>query len=396
MRLPGWARSIRFRMTLLYSSVLFGLAAVLLGALYIGLSLSLRDQPLSQEATIVEVVDGNGEIPTGQTFIDQRAFEEKVNKHALANLRTYSFGALGVLFVSSLGIGWVIAGRALRPVDSITDVAREIQATNLSRRIAFQGPDDELSRLADTFDDMLSRLEDAFAAQRRFVADASHELRNPLAIIQANAELTVGDPNATAEISRRAGRTRRASERMSRLVEDLLALARLDAPRASREAVDLAELAAEVGDEFLTDARARGVRLQWTARDRPTFVGDRTALKRALANVVENALRHAPSGSTVRLESGRRDGWAWVAVDDNGPGVAREHQQRIFDRFYRVDAARSRAAGGSGLGLAIVREIMEAHQGDLHLFSELGRGSTFVLWFPLAGARTEAPATSPL
>jgi signal transduction histidine kinase len=383
-------------MTLLYSSVLFGLAAVLLGALYLGLSLSLRNQPLSEQATIVQVVDGNEEIPTGRTFIDQRAFEEKVNKHALANLRTYSFGALGVLFVSSLGIGWVIAGRALRPVDSITEVAREIQATNLSRRIAFQGPDDELKRLADTFDEMLSRLETAFASQRRFVADASHELRNPLAIIQANAELTVGDPKATAEISRRAGRTRRASERMSRLVEDLLALARLDAPRASREAVDFAELAAEVGDEFLIEARAGGVQLRWTARDRPTLVGDRAALKRALANLVENALRHAPPGSTVSLECGRRDGWAWAAVEDEGPGVAPEHQERIFDRFYRVDAARSRAAGGSGLGLAIVREIIEAHQGDLRVFSELGRGSTFVMWLPLAGAQSEVPASSPL
>jgi signal transduction histidine kinase len=396
MRLPAWARSIRFRMTLLYSSVLFSLAAVLLAALYLGLSLSLRDQPLSQEATIVEVIDGNSEIPTGQTFIERRAFEEKVNKHALANLRTYSFGALGALFVASLGVGWVIAGRALRPVDRISEVAREIQATNLSRRIAFRGPDDELKRLADTFDDMLSRLEAAFASQRRFVADASHELRNPLAIIQANAELTVGDPNATAEISRRAGRTRRAGERMNRLVEDLLALARLEAPHSSREIFDLAELAAEVGDEFVADARARGVRLEWRARDRPSFVGDRAALKRALANLVDNALGHAPSGSTVRLESGRRDGWAWVAVDDEGPGVAPEHRERIFERFYRVDAARTRAAGGSGLGLAIVREIVDAHRGNLGLFSERGRGSTFVVWLPLTGARTEAPASSPL
>lgn len=396
MRLPAWARSIRFRMTLLYSSVLFGLAALLLGALYLGLSLSLRGEPLSKRTAVVTVVDGDTEIEEGQTFIDTQAFEQKVNKHALENLRVYSFGALGALFAASLGVGWVISGRALRPVDRITEVAREIQATNLSRRIALDGPDDELKRLADTFDATLSRLDDAFASQRRFLADASHELRNPLAIIRTNADLTIADPNATPEISRRAGRIQRAGDRMSRLVEDLLALARLDAPPARRKLVDLAELTDEVGDEFMAEARARGIELEWSAREEVSLVGDRPALKRALANLVDNAVRHAPAGTSVRLGSGRRDGWAWLAVVDEGPGVAAEHQERIFDRFYRLDKARSRTDGGSGLGLAIVREIVEAHQGDTRLFSEPGHGATFVVWLPLTGARGPAPRSSPL
>lgn len=396
MTLPTWTRSVRFRMTLLYSSVLFGLAALLLGALYLGLSLSLRGEPLSKQTAVVTVVDGNAEIEEGQTFIDTRAFEQKVNKHALENLRTYSFGALGALFVASLGVGWVISGRALRPVDRITEVARDIQATNLSRRIGLDGPDDELKRLADTFDATLSRLDDAFAAQRRFVADASHELRNPLAIIRTNADLTLADPNATREISRRAGRTRRAGDRMSRLVEDLLALARLDAPPARRELVDLADLTDEVGDELVAEARAHGIELEWSAREKVNLVGDRPALKRALANLVDNAVRHAPAGTGVRLASGRRDDWAWLAVVDEGPGIAAEHRERIFDRFYRLDKARSRADGGSGLGLAIVREIAEAHRGDVRVFSEPGHGATFVVWLPLTGARGTAPRSPPL
>jgi signal transduction histidine kinase len=383
-------------MTVLYSSVLFTLAALIVGALYLGLSLSLRGEPLSRQTAVIEVVDGEGGIPEGRTFIDSRAFEQKVNKHALENLRTYSFGALGGLFVASLAVGWVIAGRVLRPIDGITAVAREIQATNLSRRIALQGPDDELRRLADTFDDMLSRLDAAFASQRRFVVDASHELRNPLAIVRTNADLTLADPQASSEISRRAGRIRRASERMSRLVEDLLALARLDAPLSQREPVDLGELAAEVGDEFLAQARAGGLELDWEARERATLAGDRPALKRALANLVDNAVRHAPAGTSVRLASGRSDGWAWLAVADEGSGIAAEHREQIFDRFYRVDKARSRTDGGSGLGLAIVREIAAAHRGDVHLFSEDGRGSTFVLWLPLAEADGDAPASCPV
>jgi signal transduction histidine kinase len=394
--LPPWARSLRFRMALLYSSVLFSLAALIVGAVYLGLSLSLRGEPLSKQTAVIEVVAGNGRIQEGRTFIDSRAFEQKVNKHALENLRTYSFGALGTLFVASLAVGWVIAGRALRPIDGITAVAREIQATNLSRRIDLQGPDDELKRLADTFDDMLSRLDEAFASQRQFVADASHELRNPLAIVQTNADLTLADPEASAEISRRAGRTRRASERMSRLVEDLLALARLDAPLARRETIDLGELAAEVGDEFLPQARARGLRLEWGSRERAVLVGDRPALKRAVANLVDNAVRYASAGTSVRLVSGRRNGWAWVAVSDEGPGIGAEHQRQLFDRFYRVDKARARADGGSGLGLAIAREIAEAHDGDVRLFSEVGRGSTFVLRLALTDARGDAWEPSPL
>jgi signal transduction histidine kinase len=393
--LPPWTRSIRFRMTLLYSSVLFLLAALLLGALYLGLSLSLRDEPVSQNLQIVEVVEGTAEIPEGQTFVDSRAFEQRVNTHTLETLRNVSFGALGALFAASLAVGWVIAGRALRPVERITGVARDIQAANLSRRIDLSGPDDELKRLAGTFDEMLDRLDVAFASQRRFVADASHELRNPLAIIQTNAELTLADPEATPEISRRAGRIRRASERMSRLVEDLLALARLEARPVRRERIDLGRLLSELGDEFLAPARSRGVELVWEAPEGIRFVGDRAELKRALANLIDNAVRLAPSGSPVRLAAGRDDGWAWLAVADHGPGIAATEQERIFDRFYRLDKARSRAGGGSGLGLAITREIVEAHQGEIRLFSSPGQGSTFVVWLPLERARASAPALQP-
>jgi len=394
-RLPPWARSIRFRMTLLYSSVLFLLAALLLGALYLGLSLSIRDEPVSRQLQIVAVVEGNGQIPEGQTFVDSRAFEQRVNTHTLETLRNASFGALGALFVASLAVGWVIAGRALRPVERITGVARDIQAANLSRRIDLSGPDDELKRLAGTFDEMLDRLDVAFASQRQFVADASHELRNPLAIIQTNAELTLADPEATREISRRAGRIRRASERMLRLVEDMLALARLEARPVERERIDLGRLLSELGDEFLASARSRGVELVWTAPEGFRFVGDRSELKRALANLIDNAVRLTPSGSSVRLASGRDDGWAWLAVADDGPGIAATDQERIFDRFYRLDKARSRAGGGSGLGLAITREIVEAHQGEIRLFSSPGQGSTFVVWLPLERARTSPPALQP-
>jgi signal transduction histidine kinase len=353
-RLPPWARSVRLRLTLLYSGVLFGLAALLVASLYLGLSLSLR---------------GGGEL------------ERQVHEQALANLRAYSFGALGALFAASLVVGWTIAGHVLRPIDRIASVAREIQATSLSRRIALEGPDDELTRLAGAFDEMLARLDAAFASQRRFLADASHELRNPLAIVRTNAALTLAEPGAGDDVRRRAGRIDRAAERMSGLVEDLLSLARLEAPATRVDAVDLAALVAEVGDELLAPAAARGVELRWDAAGGIVLFGDRAALKRALANLVDNAVRHARG--RVSIGAGGRRGSAWVSVSDDGPGIAPEHRERIFDRFYRIDPARSRANGGAGLGLTIAREIAESHRGEIRVDSAPGEGATFVLRLPL-------------
>jgi signal transduction histidine kinase len=369
-------------MTLIYSSVLFALAAILLGGLYLGLSLSLRDEPVSRMAPVVEL--GGGVDRGGLTFVDSRLFERQVNANALESLRNFSFAALGVLFVASFGVGWVIAGRVLRPIESITAVARDIQATDLSRRIGLRGPDDELKRLADTFDAMLARLDAAFGAQRRFLADASHELRNPLAIIQTNTDLTIEDAATSAETQRRMRRLRRASERMAKLVDELLALGRLEEPALRRTTVDMRALVAEVGDEFLSPARLRGLQLEWSAPDGVVLRADRLALKRALANLLDNAVRLAPEGTHVWLAGGQEEGWAWLAVADDGPGVPPEHRERIFERFYRIDKSRSRAAGGSGLGLAIARDIVRAHDGDIQLQPGAGAGSTFVIWLPLA------------
>ena len=382
-RLPAWARSLRFRLTLLYSSVLFALAALLVGALYLGLSLSLRDEPVSRER-IAYVEEPNGDV-RAVPLPTRRAFEQKVNKHTLENLRNFSFGALGALFVTSLGVGWVISGRVLAPIERISAVAREIQATNLSRRIELAGPDDELKRLADTFDDMLGRLDESFEAQRRFVADASHELRNPLAIIQTNIDVALADEDASAdELRRTATVVRRAAARMGRLVEDLLALARLEAPDAKSTRIDLAALVSEAAEEFLLPAQARGVRIERSVRDDLTVVGDRDGLKRALANLLDNAVRFSPEGGSIDVRAARENGWAWIAVQDEGPGIEHDDQQRIFERFARADKARSRERGGSGLGLAIVRQIAEAHGGTVRVVSRPGEGSTFALWLPAA------------
>jgi heavy metal sensor kinase len=389
-RLPEWMRSIRFRYTLMYSAVLFGLAALVVGAIYLILWFSLREP--------MPILNGHvTDHLTGQSFavdiVTAREFERLVHQQTLDRLRTFSFEALIVLFFASLVVGWVIAGRVLAPIGRITGVAREIQATDLSRRIRMQGPNDELKQLADTFDAMLARIDAAFAAQQQFLADASHELRNPLAIIRTNADLALSDPDPQQEELRQAVVVvKRASDRMARLVDDLLALARREAPTFAIEPVDLGRVASEASDEFVAPAEARGIVLDRAVAPGVVVMGDSDALKRAIANLLENAVRLAPVDSRIRLAVGSERDLAWIAVSDEGPGIAPEHQPKVFDRFWRADKARSRADGGTGLGLSIVRQIAQTHGGDVQLQSRVGVGSTFTIWLPVASLTNEPAA----
>jgi signal transduction histidine kinase len=377
-RLPEWTRSIRFRYTLLYSAVLFGLAAVVVAAIYLVLLMALRATPVSSSRGTWCL---HGDCITVLTF---RQLEQFINGQILNKLRNYSFGALGVLFVASLGVGWVVAGRVLAPIGRITAVARDIQATDMARRIQLPGPEDELKQLADTFDAMLARLDAAFGAQRQFVADASHELRNPLAIIRTNADVALADPDASPdELRQTIATVKRAGDRMSLLVDDLLALARRQQPTLEHEPVDLGAAVAEASDDFMVPAETRDIVLDRAIAPGVVVTGDREALKRVVANLLDNAVRLAPAGTRIRLATGSEGNRAWIAVADEGPGISPEDQPHVFDRFWRADKARARADGGAGLGLAIVRQVVESHGGEVRLHSKVGVGSSFVVWLPI-------------
>jgi len=380
-------RSVRFRITILYSTVLFVLAAVLVAALYLALLSTLRHEPSFTRLTdFAADFNGDGESQPNERLLitDLRGFERAANENTVENMREYALGALGVLFLVSLGVGWVISGRVLSPIGRITDVADHIQATDLSRRIELQGPHDELKRLADTFDGMLARLDAAFQVQSRFISDASHELRNPLAVIRTNVDVVLSDPNATPDDWRQTGLVvRRATDRMSRLVDDLFALARLESPNMRNDRLDLSALASEVAGDFEAVAGGKDVTISKDLGVPLPVAGDGDALKRALANLLDNAVKFAPTGSPVTVSAGRMDGWAWVALRDHGEGISAEDQIRIFDRFWRKDRSRSRSSGGSGLGLSIVRGIAELHSGFVRVSSRPGRGAVFVLWLPM-------------
>ncbi|REE94905.1 sensor histidine kinase [Thermomonospora umbrina] len=403
-RLPGFVQTIRFRLTVMYSTLLFVLTASVLGGTYMAVTHSADARPVSKtfNAEKIRVLPNGTQLSTGQVVevVKERDVTAAIHYETQQTLKHYSLGMLGGLFVASLAIGWVLSGRALRPVSAITRAAAEIQATDLSRRIRLAGPADELRSLADTIDSMLDRLDSAFAAQRRLIDDASHELRSPLAIIRANLDTVLSAPDATpAERDRSAQVIDRATTRMTRLVEDLLATARRSAPALEDADVDLATVAREAAEEFepLAAARALGVDLRLAAG--LTVIGDHDALRRAAGNLLSNAVRLAPPGSRITVGAGRWDGWLWLAVKDAGPGIRADDQDRVFDRFWRGGERHRSRERRTGLGLAIVRHIAESHGGQVRLRSRENVGSTFVIWLPASpdtGAGTAAPDADPL
>ncbi len=380
--LPPWAGSIRFRLTALYSSLLFALAAIMIGGLYAFLARRLREERLYVTYDEVHPVPGGFEVTRRQLLDQYRLLEHLANKRSLDLLRTYSLTALGLLFLASLVIGWLVAGRVLAPIGRITGVARDIGATDLTRRIDLQGPPDELKGLADTFDAMLDRLDRAFEGQQRFIQEASHELRNPLAIIRTNLDVALADPDPDPdELRRTAELVRGTASRMSRLVDDLLVYARRGAPARDLVPVDLAEVVSEAAEEFAAPAAARALRLAVQPGAEAVVVGDRLALRQALTNLLANAVRLAPEGSTISLRSGADGRRTWMAVADEGPGIAPEHRPLVFQRFWRGDRETARQQGRSGLGLAIVEQIVGDHGGGVDLSPNAAGGSTFTLWF---------------
>lgn len=311
---------------------------------------------------------------------------------------TLSVIVLGTIAVSA-AIAWFMATRALRPVDQMAGAARAIgQAADFARRLPQPEQTDELGRLARTFNQMLDQLAAANATQRRFLADASHELRTPLTAIATNLAVLRGGGDAPEPSERERDEILRAvareTDRMSRLVADLLTLARTDAGQEPhRHRLDLGAIVLEVYQQQRSLAADVTLRLgEW---EQVEVEADPDRLKQAVLNLVDNAARYTPAGGTVTLELRRHNDEAIMVVRDTGIGIPPEHQQRVFERFYRVDQPRARQSGGTGLGLAIAREIALAHGGRIELASEPGAGSTFSLIVPALPVVT-LPATAPM
>lgn len=306
-----------------------------------------------------------------------------------------SIGTLLVIgtLVTVGGVGlfaWMLIGPALRPVRRVIAAANRIVSTgHLDERIPPPRTTDEIGVLVRSFNQMIERLGHAFEQQRQLVADTSHELRNPLMAIRANLEIIERSEDVDDHYEA-AAEAKAEVARMSRLVSDLLLLGQADDGQAlERTPVDIAEVVSRVVERarLLFPDHQIDVRSLETA----LVIGDADRLHQAIFNLVENAARYTPTGGTIEVSLARERGEIRIDVSDTGVGIAPEHQARVFERFYRVDSARSRRSGGSGLGLAIVKYVVEAHGGTVTLASQPGRGAQFTIRLPATAVLAPAP-----
>ena len=397
LRLPR--HSVRLRLTLLYVGLFLASAACLLTITYF-----LVDQQLPQVTTnggVIAITGGGsgglgagaaagcasslGPLPGGSGQVSTcqlQALAARVGRNTLNELLIESGIALGIMAVASVGLGWLMAGRVLSPLRTITAAARRISARSLHQRIAMTGPDDELKELGDTFDQLLGRLDASFRAQRQFVANASHELRTPLARQRTLLEVALRDREATSASLRAAcERALVAGEQQERLIAGLLTLARGERGLDRFEPVDLGAIAVAAAAGRRGDAQA--AQLTLVSRIEPAeTAGDPGLAERLVANLVDNAIRYNVPGGQVEICAGTRAGRPYLAVANTGPLIPPDQLGRLFRPFQRMDPAR-RSPGGLGLGLAIVSAIAAAHGAELRAVTRAVGGLAIEVLFPL-------------
>jgi heavy metal sensor kinase len=330
-----------------------------------------------------------------QTLVVSRSVEEMVAAQDRTLLILVA-SSLVLLVIGGVLTYW-LAGRALRPVRTIAGMARSISERDLHRRVDIKVPPDELGELVDTFNSMLGRLEAAFTSMSTFTANASHELRAPLALMRTEVDGALSRSRSTEEYRRVLESLQQEVEHLGRLSDQLLILARADAGALvpAKEQIDVADFLHETAARWEEVAKKQGSRLEVVAPSHGRMEADPALLRRVVDNLIDNAVRHNAAGAAVKV-SGYRDNGGWnVEVADQGPGVPANHRDMLFTRFARVDSARSREDGGAGLGLALSAAIARAHGGTLELVGESSPGAVFRLYVPNVDSGFDKPRPSP-
>jgi heavy metal sensor kinase len=365
------------------------------------------DQPLisaifDQGLPAYRTIDGYGEYGARQVLFPQKLKEgdylvlvteplQEVTDQLGSVRQILYFGLPATLFLAGLG-GFFLAKKTLLPVVEMSTQAQHIGATNLEERLTVANPSDELGHLAFVFNELLSRLETSFDRMRQFTADASHELRTPLSVIRGEADVILSQDRTQSEYRDAITTIADEARRLSLIVDDMLALARADAgqhPLRAREFYldDLLEESCKAM-QFL--AAGKGITLGLKPAQDVTFVGDEDLIRRLILNLLDNAIKYTPEGGSVSLELDVTDTSVRIIVVDTGIGISEETGARIFERFYRVEKARSRASGGVGLGLSIAKWVVEAHGGAISVESKPGFGSRFTIELPRQTQRVSA------
>jgi heavy metal sensor kinase len=284
--------------------------------------------------------------------------------------------------------GLFLAGRALAPIDTVTRAAQRISASDLSERLELDLPDDEVGRLARTFDGMIARLDDSFRRQRQFTSDASHELRTPLTAIKGQAEVALQRERTPDEYRRVLTSVNHDVDRMIRLVRTLLTLARADASQIpiAKGLMDVGSIVIGAVDQMRPIAAEKGIALTVDGSESIVIRADEDLVLQLVLNLLDNAVRYTPAGGAVEASCRVSGPWVEITVSDTGVGIPPEHLSHIFERFYRADTSRSREDGGAGLGLSICKWVADAHGGTIEATSRPGAGSRFTVRLPLSSS----------
>jgi signal transduction histidine kinase len=400
--------TVRLRLTILYGTLFLVAGALLLATTY-GLVAQSVGPGAAQQISLGDVAKPVGVGGQGRVFFQQsgntvRATQfppdfptalkapakrlqaaaqvaiDRNRSATLSALLTKSGFALGIMALLSIGLGWLMAGRALAPVRHMNARVRQMSADNLHERLALAGRDDELKELGDTFDGLLGRLEAAFESQRAFVANASHELRTPVTVERALIEVALADPDATVESLRdTCDRVLAAGEQQERTIEALLTLARSQRGLQAREPLDLAVVAGEAADGI--DAGDINLACDF---EPAAALGDPALLERLVANLLRNAVQHNSARGWARAWTGVRDGRPTLAVTNSGPVISADEAGTLLEPFRRLNGGRTRHDGGIGVGLSIVGAIATAHGADLSVLPRRGGGLDVIVGFPTA------------
>ncbi len=381
--------TLRQRLTLWVGGLMLALGLILV--VFINALITIRLPPAVRAVILVPTPEAvpalpspasSGAMETLPPSPDGQVEAETVQEIALREVRTVSLIAVGLLVLLGAAGAYGIAHQGLRPIQHLVGLVQEVRADALHRRLNLEGPPDEVKTLADAFDGMLERLEQAFEQQSRFVADAAHELRTPLAAMRTNLEVVRRDPHATlSDYQEMAQALDRGLVRLERLVENLLLLARGE-QEIRKEPVLLDVLLTEVVREMEPLAHASQVALNLQVIGEPVVLADAPLLARAVGNLIENGIRYNRPGGSVTVIASRQENGVEIRVQDTGIGIPPEDLPHIFERFYRVDRSRARHRGGAGLGLAITAWVVQLHGGRIAVESTPDVGSTFTLWLP--------------
>jgi len=400
-RLPR--RSARLRLTVLFGGLFLVSGVILLAVTYLLVDQATGPGNNSVPAQLTisptgSAARGQIAVPAGsgspqQIAAAQAAAVGRVVRAVLRELLMQSPIALAIVTVAAVALGWVAAGRILRPLAAMTTAARRISASNLNQRLSLQGPDDELKALGDTLDDLFARLESAFDAQRHFVANASHELRTPLTRERAMLQVALDDPETTSAMWRDiAAEVLASNGEQETLLEALLTLASSEGGLDKRERVDLAAVTSEALLARRPEAGRLGLRVNSIARP-AALDGDPLLIERLAANLIDNAARHNIPGGTIEVITGWRNGSGFLSVANTGPVISPGEIVRLFQPFQRLHP---RNTQGHGLGLSIVRAIATAHGAAIEAHAPPGGGLAVTITFPSPAPADPAGLAQPV